>query len=89
MADEEHEDIESILKDAWEKVKNEKPNEYIQEGSCPIKRERILYEHLFDVLERAILACDLRDVDDACHLVDAFDVLLAIGMAKDWIDDDE
>ena len=96
-----HEDIESledVVKEAWEKVKNEKPNEYIQDiienglehGEItvkPVSRESILYEHLFALVERAILSCNGNDVDEVCRLVETYDTLLAIGMAKDWEED--
>jgi hypothetical protein len=52
------------------------------------KREQYIYDHLFALVERAILACNGNDIDEVCHLVDAYDVLLAIGMAKDWIEED-
>ena len=106
MADNEHEDIDDILKDAWERIRSTKPSEeelknakffidgkeLTEEGEINIrgnyKREQYIYDHLFDLVERAILACGGNDIDEVCHLVDAYDVLLAIGMAKDWIEED-
>ena len=107
MADKEHEDIDDILKDAWERIRSTKPSEeelknakffidgkeLTEEGEVNIrgnyKREQYIYDHLFGLVERAILNCSGNDSDEVCHLVDAYDVLLAIGMAKDWIDDND
>ena len=103
-----HEDIDEILKDAWEKIRKSNPSKeelanakfFIDgkeiteggtiniEGNHNPKREEIIYEHLFALVERAILACNGNDIDEVCHLVDAYDVLLAIGMAKEWMEED-
>ena len=108
MADIEHEDIDEILKDAWEKIRKSNPSKEdlknakffmdgkeIEEGEVeihgkfPFKREEIIYDHLFALVERAILNCKGNDIDEVCHLVDAYDVLLAIGMAKEWMEDND
>jgi hypothetical protein len=107
MADKEHEDIDDILKDAWERIRSTDPSkedlknakffmdgkEITEGGELNIrgnyKREQYIYDHLFDLVERVILSCNGNDIDDVCHLVDAYDVLLAIGMAKEWIEDND
>jgi len=91
--------FDDVLKEAWEKVKGKKPNKHIQdiidngiehgdiEVSGKMTREEFLYDHLFDILETAILACNGHDVGEVCELIEAYDMLLAIGMAKEWIDE--
>ncbi len=98
----EHEDIEDILEEAWERIRSTNPSEedlknakffidgkeVTEEGEIGIqgnfKREQYLYEHLFALIERAILACNGSDVDEACRLVEAYDTLLAIGLAMGY-----
>ena len=91
--DKDHEDIDEVygsLKDvineAWEKVKAEGGPVFNDKDD---KRQQIIYDHLFALVEKAILSCNGNDIDDVCHLVDAYDTLLAVGMAKDWIEEDE
>jgi len=105
MAENEHEDIESILEDAWKKIRESKPSEedlknakffidgkeLTEEGEINIKgnykKEHYLYDHLFALVERAILNCNGNDIDEVCHLVDAYDVLLAIKIAMGYEED--
>lgn len=108
MADEEHEDIDEILKEAWERIRKSNPskedlanakffidgkelNELTEEGEINIKgnykKEHYLYDHLFALVERAILNCNGNDIDEVCHLVDAYDVLLAINIAMGYEED--
>lgn len=109
MADE-HEDIDEILKEAWERIrktnpskedlanakffidgKEIEPGELTEEGEINIKgnykKEHYLYDHLFALVERAILNCNGNDIDEVCHLVDAYDVLLAIKIAMGYEED--
>ena len=104
----EHEDIEDILEEAWERIRSTNPSKedlknakffidgkelISEEGEINVqgnyKREEIIYDHLFDLVERAILSCNGNDIDEVCHLVEAYDMLLAIGITKDWIDENE
>lgn len=94
--------FDDVLKEAWEKVKGKRPSEDlanakfsiggkgIKDGGAevtPVSRESMLYDHLFGILERAILSCNGNDVGEVCELIEAYDMLLAIGMAKEWIDE--
>lgn len=107
---EEHEDIESILEEAWERIRSTSPSKedlenakffidgkeldsFTEEGEIGIKgnfkREQYLYEHLFALIEKAILSCNGKDVDEACRLVEAYDTLLAIGLAMGYEENDQ
>ena len=98
MSNKDPESFEEVVKKAWEKVKNENDSMEsadkiyrFEEGEINVqdKREEIIYNHLFALVERAILSCTGNDIDEICQLVEAYDMLLAIGITKDWIDENE
>lgn len=79
-----HEEIEKIFDEVY---KEHKENE---DKAKPVghKRARLLYEHLYDLLERAIFKCDIDDTDELCRLVETFDNLYAIGVSMEWLEEE-
>jgi hypothetical protein len=80
-----HEELEKIFNEVYKEHRENK------ERAVPVghKRARMLYDHLFDILERAIFKSDINDTDELCRLVETFDQLYAIGVSMEWLNEEE